>query len=174
MRDSETLLVERAREGDREAFAALVEAHWDRLVRLARSVVGEAESEDLVQDGLLVAWRKLGGLTEPSAFSSWVTRVVLRLCLRRTRFRRPWIPLDRVPEPTADSDPGTRIDVERLLGSLAPRQRAVIHLTAVEGMADSEIAALLGISPAGVRSHRRRARERLTHRLSGPEKGTRR
>jgi RNA polymerase sigma-70 factor (ECF subfamily) len=63
--------------------------------------------------------------------------------------------------------------VERTLRRLAPRQRAVMHLTIVEGMSDAEIGRMLGIDPASVRSHRRRARERLRQVLAGPSAGGR-
>ena len=64
------------------------------------------------------------------------------------------------------SDPGNggggqAFEVERILKMLAPRQRAVMHLTVVEGMSDSEIGSVMGIDAASVRSHRRRAKERL-------------
>lgn len=154
---------------DPAAFAASVEAEWNRLVRLARSVVGEAEAEDAVQDGLIAAWRKLGTLRDPAGFSAWLTRIVLRQCLRRHRWRlwRRFLPLDAVPEPQAQARPDDGIEVERLLRRLAPRQRAVLHLTAVEGMSDSEIATLLGIAAGSVRAHRRRARQQIDRWMQG-------
>jgi RNA polymerase sigma-70 factor (ECF subfamily) len=163
-------LVEQARAGDAGAFSALVEGRWDGLVRLARSVVGEAEAEDAVQDGLIVAWRKLLAVREPAAFPAWLSRVVLRSCLRRARRRRLLrllLSIAEVPEPAVESDPGGGVEVARLLARLAPRQRAVLHLTAVEGMSDGEIAGLLGITAGSVRAHRRRAREQLTRILDG-------
>jgi len=166
-RPDEPLLVRRAAGGDRSAFSALVEERWQPLVQLARSVVGEGEAEDAVQDALVTAWHRLGSLRDPAAFPAWIGRVVLHGCLRRIRRRRPWLPLALVPEPRADSDPENALDVERCLLVLAPRQRAVMHLTVVEGMSDAEIAVLMDITPASVRSHRRRARERLSHLLNG-------
>lgn len=164
---SESELVRRARQGDPAAFGQLVEQHWARLVRLARSVVGESDAEDAVQDGLLRAWRKLSQLTEPAAFKGWVSRVVIRVCLRRARSQRVVpIPLDSSPEPQFRSNPEAALDVARLLASLPPKQRAVMHLTVVEGMTDSEIAPLLGIAASSVRAHRRRARERLERQIS--------
>ena len=136
-------------------------------MRLARSVVGEIDAEDAVQDGLPRAWRKLSQLTEPAAFSGWVSRVVIRVCLRRARSRRAsLIPLGSSPEPQFRSNPEATIDVGRLLASLPPKQRAVMHLTVVEGMTDTEIAPLLGIAASSVRAHRRRARERLERHFS--------
>ncbi len=157
----ESNLVERARGGDRGAFARLVEPRWDRLVRRARSVVGEGEAEDAVQDGLVLAWGKLGSLAKPQAFAAWLDRVVLRCCLRRVRRRPLLVPIAEVPEPSHTGNPGAAVDVARALAALAPQQRAVMHLTVVEGMSDGEIATLMGIAAASVRAHRRRAREKL-------------
>lgn len=167
MNEAEPDLVRRAAGGDRGAFCALAEERWVALVRLARSVVGELEAEDAVQDALVDAWRRLGTLREPAAFSAWLQRVVLRRCLGRVRRRRLWLPLAAAPEPAAERHPEAALDVERLLAALAPRQRAVMHLTVVEGMSDSEIATLMEITPASVRSHRRRARRRLGQLLNG-------
>ncbi len=159
----------RAQRGDLDAFSSLVEAHWRRLVGFARSLVGDGEAEDAVQDGFVIAWDKLGGLREPAAFGSWMLRLVGRLCLRRVRGRRRTLSLETLPEPPAATveDPATQLHVEQLLAMLAPRQRAVMHLTAVEGMSDSEIGATLSIDAASVRSHRRRARQRLRVVLEG-------
>lgn len=167
MQEALTGLVERARAGDREAFRSLVEASWDRLVRLARSVVGDAEAEDAAQEGLLVAWQRLHALLDPERFPAWVARIVFRRCLRRARRNRGRCALEEAPEPVARGNPEARIDVWRLLSRLAPRQRAVLHLTVVEGMTDSEISSVLGITAGSVRAHRRRARESVQRLLQG-------
>jgi RNA polymerase sigma-70 factor (ECF subfamily) len=160
-------LVRAARAGNREAFGLLVERSWDRLVRMARSVVGELEAEDAVQDGLVVAWGRLGDLADPDRFDAWVGRIVFRRCLRSARRQRGRVSLEGVQEPSVAGDPAASIGAYQLLSRLPPRQRAVLHLTVVEGMTDAEIAPLLGITPASVRSHRRRARESLTRLFQG-------
>ncbi|MEM7584970.1 MAG: RNA polymerase sigma factor [Acidobacteriota bacterium] len=162
MKPADPNLVRRAVDGDRTAFAALVEAHWAGLVGLARSVVGEAAAEGAVQDGLIVAWKKLGALRDVDAVSAWLTRIVLNQCLRRKRRWRDLLPLGAAAEPAFETSPHSKLDVERCLEALAPRQRAVMYLTVVEGYTESEIADLMQITPAAVRSHRRRARERLS------------
>jgi RNA polymerase sigma-70 factor (ECF subfamily) len=159
-RDLTGELASRAQAGDREAFGALVELHWTPLVRLARSVVGDREAEDVVQEALVVAWRRLPSLRRPGAFPAWVRRAVLRRCLRRARRWLPLVSLDTAPEPAAD-DGAAELRVSSVLSRLAPRQRAVMHLTVIEGCSDAEIGALMGIAAASVRSHRRRARQRL-------------
>jgi len=160
-------LVRAALGGDREAFGSLVERNWNRLVRLARSVVGELEAEDAVQDGLVAAWGRLGSLADPDRFDAWVSRIVFRRCLRATRRQRGRVSLEAVPETFTTCDPEVSLSAWQLLSRLAPHQRAVLHLTVVEGMTDAEIAPLLAITPASVRSHRRRARESVARLLQG-------
>jgi RNA polymerase sigma-70 factor (ECF subfamily) len=150
----------RAQQGDVEAFSALVEAHWCALVRFARSIVGETDAEDCVQDAFVRAWTKLGGLREPDAFPSWIMRIVARRCFRRGRFLARLLPFAMAPEPVAACATGD-LELEQTLSLLAPRQRAVMHLTVVEGFSDSEIARALRITAASVRSHRRKARRTL-------------
>ena len=175
MEETDAGLVRLAQQGDANAFSSLVERHWGRLVPFARSVLGDAEAEDAVQDALVVAWGKLGGLAEPAAFRAWVLRILGRLCFRRARFRRRFLSLVGIPEPPdpATESVGQAFEVERILRTLAPRQRAVMHLTVVEGMSDSEIGTVMGIDAASVRSHRRRARERLRQVLAGTSVGGR-
>jgi RNA polymerase sigma-70 factor, ECF subfamily len=169
-------LAARAREGDLEAFSVLVEHHWSRLVRFSRSVVGDVDAEDCVQEALIAAWRKIGTLQDPVAFGSWVLRITARRCLRRTRFLSrflQWSSLEGRPEPANPGGTET-VDVENILSHLAPRQRAVMHLTVIEGLSDSEIAEALGIRPASARAHRRRAREALRTLLSSGSSGVER
>ena len=173
--DAELVLA--ARGGESAAFSLLVERHWSRLVALERSIAGDAEAEDLVQDCLLTAWRRLADLREPVAFLAWTQRSVARASVRRARWRALRLPLAAIAEPR-DPRPdaaGESWTVDVLLARLAPRQRAVMHLTVVEEMSDGEIGARLGIDAASVRSHRRRARERLGPLLqeAGPRAGAR-
>jgi len=134
-------LILRAQQRDVAAFSALVERWWVYLVRFARSVVGEADAEDVVQDGLLTVWDKLPALRVPEAFPAWTVRIISRACFRRARLQRKMVPLSEAVW-ASDSRSARRIeaiDVERVLSALPPRQRAVMHLTVIEEMTDSQI-----------------------------------
>jgi RNA polymerase sigma-70 factor (ECF subfamily) len=167
--DNDSALVRRAMEGDREAFSDLAAAHWRRLLALARSIVADLEAEDVVQEALIKAWRKLGSLREAKAFNAWLTRIVANTAVARARRRRFFEPIDGIAIAAMEAPVELRIDVGRLLRGLAPRQRAVLHLTAIEGYTDSEIAEALGISSSSVRVHRLRARRNLAELSRGGE-----
>jgi len=167
--DDYSVLVRRAMDGDREAFSDLAVTHWRRLLALARSIVADLEAEDVVQDALIKAWRKLGSLREEKAFGAWLTRIVANTAVANARRRRFFEPIDGVAVATMGSSVDHRIDVDRLLVKLPPRQRAVLHLTSIEGMTDHEIGDALGISKSSVRVHRLRARRRLAEIVDGGE-----
>jgi RNA polymerase sigma-70 factor (ECF subfamily) len=155
----------RARSGDREAFGELVERHWSEMVALARTTLaGDAEAEDLVQEAFVHAWQRLASLRRPESFPAWLRRIVVRRCLRWAR-RNP--PRQEIPEGAAAGPGEERLDVARVLAALAPRQRAVIYLTEVEGWTPREAARILGLLPATVRVHRFRALKRLRLLLGG-------
>lgn len=168
MRDDLARAVREAQAGNAAAFGTAAEACWDGLVRFARSIVGEAEAEDAVQESLLAAWQKLGSLDDAARFHQWMTSIVFRRCLRRRRFWRVQVALEGIRERGVSADPAAGLDVEALLARLAPRQRAVLHLTIVEGMTDAEIGQILHVAPASVRAHRRRARARLARIVERP------
>lgn len=166
MDEIDRALILRARERDVDAFAVLTEKLWGRFVRFARSILGGNDAEDAVQDGLLIVWKKLPGLREPEAFPAWSMRIIARIGFRRARlgFLRPLAEAATACDERSSADVQA-VDVARILSLLPPRQRAVMHLTVMEGMTDTQIAATLGISAASVRSHRRRARETLSKAL---------
>ena len=149
------VLVERARSGEREAFGELVERQWSELVSLARAILAADDpAEDLVQESLVHAWRRLWMLRRPETFPAWTRRIVTRRCLSWARRQRPPQILE---EPADDAaEPGASIDTRRLLAALTPRQRAALHLTWIAGCTDREAGRILGLRPATVRVHRHR------------------
>ncbi len=160
--DEHERLVRRAAGGDREAFSELAAHHWRRLLALVRSVIAGLDAEDVVQEGLVKAWLKLESLRDPAAFRSWLTRIVVTTALHHARRLRVTVPLEEsMPLPAGEAYLDSRVDVARLLACLAPRQRAVLHMTEIEGMSDREISAALGIASSSVRAHRLKGRRRL-------------
>jgi Tol biopolymer transport system component len=118
-------LVERARRGDHDAFAALVGASVARLDATAWLIVRDRElAHDVVQDALMRAWRDLPGLRDPGRFDAWLHRLLVNTCLMAIR-RRHRRPIEVELEPivlTTDADPaGVIADRDEL-------DRAFAHL----------------------------------------------
>ena len=90
--DTDGALARRAAEGDREAFAALVERHYDRIYRIGARVLGDAEAAaDLAQDVCIALPAKLASYRGRSRFTTWLYRVVVnaaRDVLRRRAARQ--------------------------------------------------------------------------------------
>src|SRR6266852_7234475 len=116
-------LVERARQGDNDAFAALFETHKRRVYSLCLRMTNNiAQAEELVQDAFIQVFRKLSTFRGDSAFSTWLYRVAMNTVLMH--FRRKSICEVSLDEPSTryeDSEPvardyATRDD--RLEGSL--------------------------------------------------------
>jgi RNA polymerase sigma-70 factor, ECF subfamily len=177
-----------ARNGDQPAFGRLIEARWARPVRLARSIVGDLDAEDVAQDGCVSCWRHLSQLADSDKFDSWLMRIVYRTAVHRARWQRvraavlfeptSMSALGREPYAEVGNAPGSDLLVWQVLSHLPARQRAVLHLTVVEGMSDSEIGNALGIRAGSVRAHRRRARQQVEswwqkgHERETPDAGT--
>jgi len=158
------VLVERAGEGDHDAFAVLVRGSIARLDAAARLILRDPElARDAVQDALVHAWRDLPGLRDPERFDAWIHRVTVRSCLmvlRRRRRRIVEVELTSTAEVAID-DPGLHIadrdQVERALAHLDPGHRAVVVAHYFLGQPLPEVAAALGIPLGTAKSRLHRA-----------------
>jgi RNA polymerase sigma-70 factor (ECF subfamily) len=167
------LLAVRAAEGDDEAFAVLVGRHSAALLTLARHLTGNRQdAEDVVQESLLSAWRRLPEFRGDAAFRTWLYRIVTNRCLSLLRSRpMPAVPLDIQPEPPvlqahgapeqiAEAHAAVRA-LARALAGIDPDQRACWILRELHNMHYGEIARTLGISEQTVRGRLFRARRSL-------------
>jgi RNA polymerase sigma-70 factor (ECF subfamily) len=153
-------LVERARKGDHDAFAALVDVTLVRLDAVARLIVRDPElARDAVQDTYIRAWRDLPGLRDPERFDAWLHRLIVNSCLdqvRRRRRRVIEVELTPIDMPAAIDMAGELADRDMLEGALArldPGHRAVVVLHYFLGMPLPDVAAAVGI-PLGTAKSR--------------------
>ena len=107
----ETDLVGRARAGDPDAFAELVEGHRRELELHCYRLLGSAQdAEDTVQETFLAAWQHIAGFEARSSVRTWLYRIATNRCLaalRSARRRRPpdvTMPVGPYPEPNATSE----------------------------------------------------------------------
>jgi len=153
-------LVDRARRGDHDAFADLIDGRLARLDAAARLILRDGElARDAVQEALIRAWRDLPGLRDPDRFDAWLQRLLANACLdlvRRRKRRVIEVELTPIDAPsTVDIATGLadREMLDRALAGLAPRHRAVVALHYLLGMPLPEVAASLGI-PLGTAKSR--------------------
>ena len=153
-------LVERARRGDRQAFAELIRASGARLDAAARLILRDPElAQDAVQETLIRAWRSLPGLRDPATFDHWLHSLVAHACIDLVRKRRRRV-IEVELAPTADmhvlDDVGLVADrdqLDRALARLEPEMRAVVVLHFYLDLPLPRVAASLGI-PVGTAKSR--------------------
>jgi RNA polymerase sigma factor (sigma-70 family) len=148
-------LVERARAGDREAFASLVALTSDRMYAIAIRILRDGHlAEDALQGALISAWRQLPTLRDPARFEAWVRRLLVHACYAEARRRRTWaanvrvLPIDGPASPDETISIDDRDTLDRAFRRLSIEQRAVFVLHHHTGLSLVEIADAIGI-PAG-------------------------
>ena len=168
-------LVDRARRRDPAAFRDLFHSHVGAVHRVVRRMVGAREDvEDLVQTTFVEAFRSLPDFRGDALFSTWLTRIAIRVTMRAVRRRHPGTTsLDEMGEP-ASVTPGpervtsareTLVLVEALLAELRPKRRAAFVLHVLEGYSMEEVAAILSASTAAVKVRVHDARRHIERRL---------
>lgn len=165
--------------GDAEAFAILVEAHQERLLRLCERMLGNfEEARDAAQEVFLKAYRKAADFRPQGQVYTWLYRIATNHCLNKLRRRRlvrfvqwedpgerdlpPFDPPDGSPDPAAALESRHRWRQTRLaIARLPAGQRAVLVLARFEGLSYRQIAEVLGITEGAVESRLFRAMRRI-------------
>ena len=180
--EADDLLVERARDGDREALNTLIARHQSKVYRLALRLTGdEHEAEDVLQDTFLQVMKKLETFRGEAQFSTWLYRVAANTALMRIRARNqhPATSLeDYLPQFQEDGH-HKRLDVDysvagRIEERIERRQlmnlvhealtripdiyRMAFVLYDLEELSASEAAEIAGVDPAAIRQRVHRAR----------------
>jgi RNA polymerase sigma-70 factor (ECF subfamily) len=169
----ETELLERARNGDSQAFGALVERYQRRVVGVAQAVVhNQDDAVELAQETFVRAYENLSKFESRSSFSTWLYRIAANLAIdfRRREGRHQVLrgedaetEISRIPSPRGDSYQETaRTELsQRINGALkelTSEHRAVILLREVEGLSYDEISDVLQVPRGTVMSRLHYAR----------------
>src|SRR6478736_5388804 len=173
--DSDEALMARIARGDERAYRVLARRHLPAMLGLARRILGNAaDAEDVAQEAFVRVWTHAPRWQPLAQFRTWLTRIVVNLCLDRKR-RAPWVDLDVAgdvvdPEPRADekaeSDERERM-LTAAIDKLPARQRDAIMLTYTEGMSNAQVAEILGTSVSAVETLLVRGKQNLRRTLDG-------
>ncbi len=175
--DDDAALLGRYAAGDAAAARLLSTQLMPRLYGHALRVLGDgAEAEDVTQEAMLRLWRIAPDWRSGEArVSTWAYRVVANLCIDRLRKRRGGVALADVAEPV---DPAERADqrlqrmargdaLQSALDALPDRQRQAVVLRHIDGLANPQIAAVLGVGIEAVESLTARGKRALQAALAG-------
>ncbi len=169
-RSTDDQLLQRAREGDTQAFRYLVE-RYDRAV--AGTVIGMLgrgqEAEDAGQETFILFYRALHSYRDEASLKTYLTRIAINQSLKALKRRQTWkqrfqLRSDLTPLPEPFVEGGDIINqqerirlVHQALDQLTPQHRAVVVLRMLEGYSTREAAKLLGIPQGTVMSRLSRA-----------------
>ncbi|MBI3564405.1 MAG: sigma-70 family RNA polymerase sigma factor [Elusimicrobia bacterium] len=178
---SEKELIERSRNGDADAFTALIARYEDKIYRLARNVCAgmPSDADDVYQETFVTAFQKLKSFRSDSDLGTWLYRIASNLCFMRYRKKKsePFVPLlDRPHSHEEGEGPALRVPdkaptpeeharkkeltaaVAGALARLPVDYRLVVVLRDVEGLSAEETAKVLKLSVAAVKSRLHRGR----------------
>lgn len=139
----------------------------DMIFRVALQYMGQpCDAEDVLQEVLIERYQRQEPFTSSEHERRWLLRVTVNKCknLLRSRRRRFALPLEELPEEAVPQDQSCRQLYDAVL-ALPRNQRLTVDLYYYEGYSTDEIAALLDVRPATVRTWLRRARLTLKKRL---------
>jgi RNA polymerase sigma-70 factor, ECF subfamily len=155
-------LVDRAQQGDKEAFDTLAQLVGDRCMAIAYRILRDTDlAADAVQAALVTAWRDLPALRDRDRFEPWLYRLLVRICYADAKRRRRFVPnVIGFPETGSDRRDAIltvddREQLERGFRRLSPEQRAVLVFVYYLGFSVTDTAEQLGI-PVGTAKSRLR------------------
>ena len=164
--------VQRAADGDHQAFERLYRDHVGRVYALALRMAGDGPADDLTQEVFIRAWEKLGTFRGEARFGTWLHRLAVNLILtRRESLRKREARhvdsegvVDRLVAPPRRHS-GAAMDLDAAVRRLPDGARQIFVLYDVEGYGHDEIAGLMGISVGTSKSQLHRARMLLRRHL---------
>lgn len=182
-------LVQRAGQGDKDAFRELVERYQRRVLAMVTGMLHDREAAlDVTQETFIKAYRSIDGFKGDASFYTWIYRIAVNLAIdyQRREWRKPVVEnprggeedttgdelVERAPseDPAADpfqaaKDAALRSRLRAAIDELTPDHKAVILLRELEGLSYEEISRVMQCSKGTVMSRLHYARKKLQARL---------
>jgi RNA polymerase sigma-70 factor, ECF subfamily len=157
----ERALVERAKDGDREAFGVLYKEHAAAVARVVRFRLGR-DDEDAVSEVFLRAWRGLGGYRDTGVpFSAWLYAIARHVAIDLLRTSVRTEPRADVPDREVDEMTAELMTLHDAIDQLPTEQRQVIELKYLVGMTNAEVADAMDTSTGAINAKQWRALKAL-------------
>ncbi len=162
---SENDLLTGCLEGNRLMQEELYRRFSPRMYAVCLRYAGNAEeAEDILQEGFIKVFKKLGSFRSEGSFEGWVRRIFVNTAIEHFRRKRYLMPVTEKEENTIEGkylsvlDDLAARDIMALVQDLSPGYRTVFNLYVVEGYTHKEIADMMGISEGTSKSQLSRAK----------------
>ncbi|WP_054955174.1 sigma-70 family RNA polymerase sigma factor [Paenibacillus dakarensis] len=152
-----------ARQGDKEAFAALVRACQQSLYIIARSILrNDEDCADAIQEAIAKAFSNIHTLKEPAYFKTWLIRILINECNRILRKKKRVYPTPYDIRKASYIDDYEQIELFEVIDELDEQLQMIVTLFYVEDLSVKEISKVLEVSEGTVKSRLHRARQQLS------------
>lgn len=163
------VLVERCRNGDRQACRQLYEQYAKAMYNICLRMVNQAaEAEDVLQESFLQVFTHIGSFRGESSLGAWIKRIVINNCLNHLKKRKlRFVEIDEDMEKPVEDSPDEiqfSLTVERVreaIRQLPDGYRIVLNLYLMENHSHREIASMLGITESAAKTQYHRAKEKV-------------
>ena len=154
-------LVKAAKRKDEHAFSKLIDLHMQALYKTAYAIVrNDDDAADAISETVLICWEKLSTLKKNQFFKTWITRILINECYKILRQNQNIIHFeDGVIEEGKEDE--SNLEFEEALAILDEKYRVIVVLFYSQGFSTKEIARILNLPDATVRTRLSRAREQL-------------
>jgi RNA polymerase sigma-70 factor (ECF subfamily) len=169
-------LVRRAKDGDRQALAALCERHAPKVERLSRHLLGDGEdARDAAQEALAKLCARIRQFRGEAQFATWLHRLTVNTCrdVSDRQRRRRWEPLVEDRRVAADGDPARaaalselRAELGTCLAGISEAQAQVVVLKDAFELSFDEVSSATDMPVGTAKCYAHRARKRLRARLA--------
>lgn len=178
VKEQDPALIEKTKQGDREAFGKLVEKYKQQIYFIAyRMTNNHADADDLSQEAFIKAYRAIGKFRQRANFSTWLYRIAVNTTinyLKKTQ-RNPTFTLDE--NIFIDGNPSANPrkiaenrqlheQITKAINSLPIKQKVVVELAILEGLPHKEIAKILRCPAKTISWRLFQARKKIKGKLS--------
>lgn len=158
-------VIKRAQAGDRQAFAQLVEQHYDLMFRAAFKWCGNrSDAEDVAQNACIKLATSIGGFSFKAAFTSWLYRLVITVAIDWQRQNRREKTVDDYEVADGASSAEDQLHAREMLhrmNALGHKEKAALILVYSEGLSHGEAARVMDCKESTVSWHIHEARKKL-------------
>lgn len=164
-----TTLVEKSKQGDRKSQYKLYELYVDAMYNTCFRMLGiKEDTEDIIQDSFVEAFKNLHYFRYESTFGSWLKRIVINKSINHLKLKKiPVTPIEQHEYHITDTTPEYEVDdvdimkIKKGITMLPSGYSQIINLYLIEGYDHAEISEILGITISTSKSQYHRAKKKL-------------